>query len=254
MNKAEKLANLRHSLSRAGLPPDRQALTLGMAGADAALAGGLLPGALHEIYARDWVAAGFAACLGIRAAGKKPLFWVRPDYEALEYGEISPNGLAELGGDPANLFLLRAPNAAEALAAAADIVAEPSIGALVLELSRNPKSLDLVAGRRLAFAAAQTGVTVLLLQEGADEMPSAAHSRWRVTAAPSDGGDDWGNPAFNAELVRNRLGPTGCWTMQWEPENGFFRQPRHDQHAPHPGRVFSAAAHRPDSATGRIAI
>ena len=36
----------------------------------------------------------------IRAAGKKPLFWVRPDYEAMEYGALSPTGLLELGGDP----------------------------------------------------------------------------------------------------------------------------------------------------------
>ena len=254
MNKEQKLADLRRSLSRAGLPPDRPALALGVAGADAALGGGLLPGALHEIYATDWVAAGFAACLAIRAAGKKPLFWVRPDYEALEYGEISANGLFELGGDPANLFRLSAPNATEALVAAADILAEPHVGALVLELSRNPKSLDLVAGRRLAFAAAGSGVTVLLLQEGASEMSSAALTRWRVTAAPSDGGDDWGNPAFRAELVRNRLGPTGCWTMQWEPENGFFRQTRRDQYAPHPGRAFAAAAHGPDQSADRLAV
>src|SRR3954465_3093866 len=90
MNKSEILADLSHSLTRYGLPPDRPALPLGVAGADAALGGGLIPGALHEVYAGDWGAGGFAACLAIRAAGKKPLFWVRPDYEALEYGELDP--------------------------------------------------------------------------------------------------------------------------------------------------------------------
>ena len=253
MNKSEKLADLRHFLARSGLPPDRPALPLmgpgGASGADAALGGGLLPGTLHEIYATDWGAAGFAACLAIRAAAGKTLFWVRPDYEALEYGALSATGFLELGGDPSRLILLRAPNAAGALAAGADILACPHVGALVLELSGNPKSLDLVASRKLAFAAAASGVTVLLLQEGADEMPSAAWTRWQVATAPSTPGDDldnpWGNPSFTAALVRNRLGPTGRWTLQWDPEDGFFYPPRHTQYAPHFGALAAAPADRP---------
>jgi protein ImuA len=248
MNKLEKLAGLRHSLAHYGLPPDRPALPLGVAGADEALGGGLLPGALHEVYARDWSAGGFAACLAIRAAARKPLFWVRPDYEALEYGGIAAGGLKELGGDPANLIMLRAPHATEALAAAADILACPHVGALVLELCGHPKSLDLVASRRLAFAAALSGVTVLLLREGADDMPSAAQTRWRIETAPSAGddanGDDWGNPSFRATLLRNRMGPTGHWMMQWDPEDGFFHQTRNAQSAPYPGAVAAAPADR----------
>ena len=265
MNKREKLADLRHSLASYGLLPDRPLLELGVAGMDAALGGGLMPGALHEIHAGNWGAGGFAACLAIKAAGQssrkkgKPLFWVRPDYEALEYGELSPLGLLELGGDPANLFCLRAPNATEALAAGADILACPHAGALVLELNGHPKALDLVASRRLAFAAAASGVTVFLLREGAAEMPSAALSRWRVTAAPSDGDDDWGAPAFTAVLTRNRLGPGGCWTISWDIDHGLFRQTRRDQHAPHDsskdfGRMAAAPSHRPDSAAHRIAV
>ena len=257
MNKQEKLADLRRALTKAGLPPDRPSISLGVAGADEALGGGLMPGALHEVHARDWGAAGFAACLAIRMAHlsrHKPLFWVRPDYEALEYGGISPNGLLELGGDPARLVVLAAPNATEALAAAADILACPHVGALVLELSRNPASLDLVASRRLAFAAAQSGVTVLALREGATEMPSAALTRWQVKSAPSSPDDDWGAPAFTAQLVRNRLGPTGRWTMQWDVDHGLFRETRHDQYAPHPGRVAAAFAHRPDIQARAVGI
>src|ERR1700761_5393258 len=182
MNNSAKIEELRHFMARYGLPPERPALSLGVTEADRMLGGGLASGALHEVYAGDWAAGGFAACLAIMAAGDKPLFWVRPDYEALEYGGLNAGGLLELGGRPENLILLRAPNATEALAAGADILACPHVGALVLEMSRNPKSLDLVASRRLAFAAALSGVTVLLLREGAEEMPSAAHTRWSVTA------------------------------------------------------------------------
>lgn len=247
-------------MTRYGLPPDRPPLALGVAGTDQALGGGLLPGALHEVYAGDWAAGGFAACLAIQAAKSKPLFWVRPDYEALEYGEISAGGLLELGGDPAQLIMLRAPHAADALAAAADILACPHAGALVLELGGNPKSLDLVASRRLAFAAAASGVTLLLLREGGVEMPGAALTRWRVTSAPSKDGDDWGAPAFTAALVRNRLGPTGCWTMQWDMNHGLFRETRREQSAPHDslpkdfGFVAAAPSYRPDTEARSIAV
>ena len=43
MNKYEKIEDLRHFLARYGLPPERPALSLGVAGADRALGGGLLP-------------------------------------------------------------------------------------------------------------------------------------------------------------------------------------------------------------------
>ena len=46
---------------------------------------------------QGWSAGSFAVLLALLAAGTKPLFWVRPDYAAMEYGVISPNGLLELG-------------------------------------------------------------------------------------------------------------------------------------------------------------
>jgi protein ImuA len=245
MNKCQKIEDLRHFLARYGLPPDRSPLPLGALGADRALGGGLMPGALHEVYAADWAAGSFAACLAIRAAGNKPFFWVRPDYEALEYGALHAQGVAELGGRPENLFLIRTPNAAEALAAAADILACPHAG--------NPKVLDLVAGRRLNFLAAESGVTVIALREGAEVMPSAAQTRWQIASAPS-GDDDWGMPSFSAALSRNRLGPTGHWHLRWNPADGFFHEFRHEQHAPHPGSMVAAVLDRPAEEKRRIAF
>jgi protein ImuA len=245
MNKAEKLADLRHSLRRYGLPPERPALSLGMDALDAMLGGGLVPGALHEVHAADWGAAGFAACLALRAAGDKPLFWVRPDYEALEYGEVSPLGLLELGGRPDRLIRLCPPNVTEALAASADILSCAPVGALVLEVTDNPKSLDLVASRRLSFAAAESGVTLVMLREGAVESASAALTRWRVESRSSQPGDEWGLPTFHAELLRHRQGGTGAWTLQWDPDHGRFREPSRQQHAPHPLAMAAAPSHRP---------
>ena len=223
MNKSAKLAELRLSLARYGLPPDRKPVSLGHPQADAVLGGGLRPGTLHEIFAQGWSAGGFAVLLTLLAAGKRPFFWIRPDYEAMEYGALSPNGLAELGGDPRQLILLRSRNAADALSAASDILTCPHVGALLLEVEGMPKCLDLVASRRLAFAAGESGVTILLLRNGAQAEPSAALTRWQVTSAPSHpGSDDWGNPVFNACLTRHRLGGLGNFLMQWNPQHVCF--------------------------------
>ena len=163
MNKETKIAELRHLVARYGLPPDRAPVPLGHPGADAVLGGGLAPGSLHEVFAQGWSAGGFAVLLAILAAKAfskgigGPLFWVRPDYEALEYGALSAGGLLELGGDPARLMQERTRNAADALSAANDILACPHVGALLLEVEDNPRCLDLVASRRLAFAANESG-------------------------------------------------------------------------------------------------
>jgi protein ImuA len=248
MNKSAKLAELRHTLARYGLPPERAPLALGHAGADAVLGGGLRPGALHEVFAGDWSAGGFALLLALRAAAHSfngkggPLFWVRPDYEGQEYGAVSPNGLLELGGDPRQLILVRGRRAADALWAASDILACPHVGALLLEMQGDPKCLDLVASRRLAFAAAESGVTVLLLREGAEAEPSAALTRWQVKSAPSRAGDeDWGNPVFDAQLIRHRLGGLGNFLMHWNSEHGCFD-------TSDIGAVATAAADRPADA------
>jgi protein ImuA len=244
MNKSEKLADLRHFLAHYSLPPDRPAISLGFPTADTVLSGGLRRGALHEVFAGDWGAGGFAACLAILATGKKPLFWIRPDYEALEYGALSATGLLELGGDPKNLFLLRTPDAADALCAAADILACPHVGAVVLELCGAPRALDLVASRRLALLCEESGVTLFVLREGAAPMPSAAATRWQVQSLashPDD--DDWGAPRFSARLTRHRLGALCDFTLEWDIENGIFHP------AAHPGAVASAPADRPAAAS-----
>jgi protein ImuA len=248
MNKSEKLADLRHFLARYGLPHDRPAIPLGSPAADAVLGGGLRRGAVHEIFAGDWGASGFAACLAIQATGqaqaKKPLFWIRPDYEALEYGALSATGLLELGGDPRNLFLLRTADAADALSAAADILACPHVGTAVLEICGTPRCLDLVASRRLALLAEESGVTLFLLREGAAPEPSAAVTRWQVQSLSSRADDDdWGSPRFTARLTRHRLGALGDFTLEWNIDHAIF----HDA-AAHPGAMAATAADRPAEA------
>jgi len=241
MNRNEKLAELRHLTARYGLPPDRAPIPLGLSDADAVLGGGLKPGGLHEIFASDWGAGGFAACLAIRTMGKKPLFWIRTDYAALEYGALSASGFLELGGDPQKLFLLSAPDAENVLSAAADILSCPHAGAVILELEGHAHLLDLTASRRLNLLAEESGVTLFLLREGASPRPSAAVTRWDVRSIPSRAGEDWGSPRFLARLTRNRLGALGEWIMEWN-RHGIFQQ-----EAAHPGVMVQAPLDRPAS-------
>jgi protein ImuA len=156
--------------------------------------------------------------------------------------------LAELGGDPRQLILLRTKNAADALCAAGDILACAHVGAVLLEVEGMPKCLDLVASRRLAFAAGESGVTILALRNGAQAEPSAALTRWQVMSTSSRADDDdWGNPVFAAELIRHRLGGMGSFLMKWNPQNVCF-QPADI------GAVVSTLARRPAYTQERRAV
>ncbi len=259
----EKIAFLRASLARVDGLEAHARVSLGHPTADACLRGGIQKGALHEIYpaaARDEAAAsGFAVALAVRVAAKKRVLWLRPDFAALEGGELSALGLLEMGFDPTRMLLLRAADAASALRAALDALSCKALGAIVIEIPGAPKILDLAASRRLVLACAQTGVTAFLLRMMAEPEASAAETRWLIRAArshppsgalaratsPASGGgkeeEDWGSPLFETDLVRNRHGRTGHWVIEWSCDDGLFR-------TANPGAVVSAPSDRPAAA------
>jgi protein ImuA len=248
---AARIAGLRASLAQAGLEtlPKHARVPLGHREADLCLHGGLERGTLHEIFAagaHETAATGFAAALGFRVAGKKRLLWIRQDFSALEHGDLSATGFLEMGFDPSRILMLRVAHAADGLRAAADALCCAALGAVVLEIPGEPKILDLVASRRLTLACAQKNVSAFLLRFGAKPQASTAETRWLVRAAPSSKDDNWGNPVFETDLLRNRHGRTGHWVMQWSCEDGCF-------HAAHSGAVVPAPCDRPP-ATGLGAV
>ena len=204
---------------------NRLRCALGHGDADSTLGGGLLRGALHEVFARDASASGFTACAAQRVSGMKKMLWVVQDFSAMEHGALAPTGFTELGIAASDLLLLRAANAEDALRAGVDALACHGLGAVILEIAGNPKVLDLVASRRLVLAAQQKNVTAFLLRQGATSEPSAAQTRWEIRSHRSDASDDWGMPRFDAALVRNRQGETGHWVMEWDCDDGVFRKP-----------------------------
>lgn len=226
-----RLAALRRSIARIEADVTERA-TLGHAGADAALGGGLARGAVHEVFAETSTqaaaATGFVAGLAACVMRRRPLLWVRQEFAALECGQLAMPGMGDLGLDPRAIVLVRAPDAAAVLRVAADALSCSALGAVVLETWGAVRALDLVAQRRLALAARRSGVTALLLRLAAVPAVSAVETRWSVHAArspPSAAEAAWGTPRLAAKLLRNRHGPTGQWIMEWNCDACCFREP-----------------------------
>ena len=228
------IAGLRQKLA---FPPGsaacRRRASTGAPGADRALGGGLITNALHEVYAASgWDAAaasGFSAGLALRAARGRPVIWIFQEMFELEAGRPNGPGLKEFGLDPARAVFVRARDAAAALRAGAEAARSPAAGAVILALWGAPAALDLTASRRLALAAETSGATLILLRAAAEPEPSAALTRWRISALPSRGleADAPGTPAFNAALTRQRGGVSGlAWRLEWNRDQQCFDERR----------------------------
>src|SRR5204862_4787432 len=119
-----------------------------------------------------------------RALGTGPVLWClkRPDL----YGP----GLLAHGLDPGRLVIVCAKRDDELVWAIEEGLRSPGLAAVVGEIGRLP----MVAGRRLQLAAERSGVTAFLLRRWRNgeqaraerERPSAALTRWRIAALPSD--------------------------------------------------------------------
>ena len=224
---SRQAANLRAILDKPRLGEAASRTPLGHGEVDICLKGGLQHGALHEVFAmtgHEVSATGFVMGLALRVVKTKHLLWIGQDFSTQEFGRLSPTGLFELGVDPARVLFLSTVNAGDGLRAANDALSCATLGAVVLEISGRPKVLDLVASRRLALAATQKSVTAFLLRLGAEPDASTAETRWLVGATASKEKDgDWGYPAFEVSLIRNRHGKTGHWFMEWNCDQRIFQ-------------------------------
>jgi protein ImuA len=252
-----RFATLRASIERleaCGETYSPRRVMLGHADADASLQGGLALGTMHEVFAdvgrQSAAATGFVAGLAGRVAARRPVVWIRQDFTEIESGAVSMSGLAELGLDPRLLVSVHVADVDHALRTAADALACDAVGAVVLEVWGEAKQLDLVASRKLTLAAQASGATGLMLRMAAEPRPSTAETRWIVRAVHSPPASQpwsaWGSPLFEAQLVRNRHGPTGRWIMEWKCDECLFGEP-----AAYPQPVAAAPAHRPHQAPAK---
>lgn len=202
------------ALERSGAVTERSAVPLGDPVMDAALPwGGLARGGVHQLegLAGEAAVSGFATGMAARCAGPDGrLLWLRLRHDRQEAGLPYGPGLARYGIAPDRLILAEADSAAVLLWALEEAL---RCGALSVALTEGVAP-DLTASRRLQLAAEASGVTALLVSQGAAPVRSAALTRWRVAAVPSPSGVH--RPRWQVELLRCRGGRPGSWMLEWE--------------------------------------
>jgi len=234
----QKIKDLRAYLRRAeqtGLPSEQTVppISFGIPGIDRQLpTGGLARGALHELVAHshndmgavtDFCVAVLVRLLKTQARSREqPVLWCLQN-QAMDAGGLYPPGLSRLGLDPARVLAVRAKHDTDVLRVMEEALRCRALGAVVGEV----RTVDLTASRRLQLAAETSGVTALLLRPASDMPgPSAATTRWRLAAGPSNPrgwAAELGEPGavcWQATLFRCRGGAPGNWLMEWCDETG----------------------------------
>jgi protein ImuA len=264
------LADLRHAIARiesgGSTAEGRERASLGVPEIDQVLGGGLRRGVLHEVHGAEatdaGAATGFALGLAARlaAADGGPLVWIAERMATREWGELYGPGMAELGfGFPRVLMVCA--HKLEALLVAARRAAGARLGGVaVLAPYGAARGFNMTASRKLALAAEAAGMALVSLRLGDEPEPGVAMTRWRVASAPAlerGGRHLMGRPRFRIDLIRNRGGRTGAWSVEWDSDASVFRpadEPRAaDGGGPLSRPVAAAAFDRPDLAGFRRA-
>ncbi len=220
----DRLRDLRDQIARIERGPvaaPGKTVSMGASGIDQALPnGGLALGALHEIAgAGPDTEHGAAAALlsaGILARMAGPVLW------AMEWPDLFAPGLAGAGLHPDRVVFAAAGK--EVLATMEEGLRHPGLAAVVGEIAGR---LSLVASRRLQLAAEQTGVLAIALRRSrqfddpALREPTAAMTRWLVTALPSPPAlphapsvPGLGPARWRLTLTRCRGGEPGTWITE----------------------------------------
>ena len=209
----------------------KSVLPFGIAEVDSRLPGeGLALGALHEIAgggngAIDGAAAAlFAAGIAARTKGKVLWCITRPDLFA--------PALAQAGLPPDRVIYVEAGDDKTVLACVEEGLRHGGLGAVVAEIGR----LSMTASRRLQLAAEGTGAIGLALRrwrrqtEATDfGQPTAAMTRWRVSALPSPTlpVPGVGRHRWLVELIRDRAGESADFELEACDDTGRLALPAH---------------------------
>lgn len=182
---------------------------------------------MHELVAdshgsrpavRDFGLALVAAFLhGQRQAGAAPMVvWCRRSQSDAEFGRLYGPGLLDLGLSPVQLIAVAGRRDADCLWTMEQALRSEGVAAVIGMVD----SVDMIASRRLSLAASDHRTWCLLLPHHYGRTPSAASTRWRVSAETStpDHLDTKGRgrPCWRLDLERSRKGRTGHWLVEWD--------------------------------------
>ena len=181
-------------------------------------AGGLALASWHEVVGEGLeletaaASAAFTCALARPLAERGAIVWI------MRKEDLHAPGLASLGFPAERLIFVSTTSEAEARAALEDALATAGVAAAIGEV----EDVDLTAGRRLQLACERRGATGFVIRRrpyGGTRPAvagSAAASRWRIAAAPSDpaGEPGLGPARWRVALERCRGGRTGEWLME----------------------------------------
>jgi protein ImuA len=211
--------DLRQRIERLAAPRRwREALPFGLDEIDRVLpGGGLASGALHEVAGggngavHGAAAALFAAGIAARTRGKILWCFTRPDL-------FAPS-LSQVGLSAARVIYVECGYDKTVLACFEEGLRHQGLGAVVAEVAR----LSMTASRRLQLAAETSGAVGIAIRrwrrqtEAADfGQPTAAVTRWRVTALPSEPlpVPGVGRARWQLELIRCRAGESADFVVE----------------------------------------
>ena len=255
MNKMAKLAELRHFLARYGLPPGPAASCLWAWRARMRPAGRRACDAAPctKSLRRVGAASGFAALLAMLAGGNEnPCSGFAPIMRRWNMARSRPAACGAGRGSAPTLYGAK-PQCRRCAVGGRRHSGLSACGCAAAGIGRRAQSLDLVASRRLVLARRKSGVTAVMLREGA----AAAAQRGadplarRVRASP-DAMTSWGMPIFAPHSSAIVWAGWAHGPCTWNPERWTF--PRTTRDAPHPGAVAAAASDRPADKERRFAF
>jgi len=192
----------------------RGSLPFGVGAIDGQLpGGGIALGALHEVagspeLADDAAATVFLAGILARAGGT--VFWI------MRWRDLFAPALGLAGLSPERVVFVEAGSDTNVLIAMEECLRNPGLGGVVGELGK----VSLTASRRLQLAAEQSGVPAFVMRRASKPEAagggSAATTRWRVRAAPSEalGIPSLGRPRWDLQLERARGGEPRRWLVE----------------------------------------
>jgi protein ImuA len=215
MHQSVVLEDLRARIARIeGVGARHGAIPFGVGALDTRLpGGGIVTGALHEIAGGTELADDASATIflaGILARIDGPVLW------CLRWRDLFAPALHLAGLHPDRVIHVEAGSDANVLLAMEECLRHAGLAGVVGEIDK----YSTTASKRLQLAAEGSGVTAFVFRRSTKvDMAvegTAAVTRWRITAAPSEelGIPSLGRPRWRVELERVRGGNPHAWIVE----------------------------------------